>query len=148
MQAEEAAKFYVSVFKNSKIVSVNHYDENSAKAANMPKGSVLIVAFTLNGQEFMALNGGPAFKLSEAISFIIPCKDQQEIDYYWNHLSKGGEESVCGWLKDKFGLSWQVVPEQLDEWMKDPKKQARVMKEVLKMTKLDFKKLEAAAKEA
>src|SRR5213592_4178719 len=108
--AEEAVKFYVSVFKNSRIGHVTRYDEEGAKAAGRPKGSVMTVAFELEGQPFTALNGGPHFKFTEAISFVVQCQTQAEVDRYWNALTEGGAESQCGWLKDKYGLSWQVVP--------------------------------------
>ena len=107
-QAEEAAKFYTSIFKNSKIVSVSRYDEAGAKATGRPKGSVMVVVFELEGQQFTALNGGPVFKFTEAISFVVNCKTQEEVDQLWKKLSAGGEEGQCGWLKDKFGLSWQI----------------------------------------
>jgi predicted 3-demethylubiquinone-9 3-methyltransferase (glyoxalase superfamily) len=146
-QAEEAAKFYTSVFKNSKITGITHYDEESSKPSGMPVGTVLTVSFEINGQKFLGLNGGPMFKLSEAISFIIPCDTQEELDDYWAKLTAdGGEESYCGWLKDKFGLSWQVGPAKIEEWMNDPDrtKAARVMKAVLGMRKLNIAELEAA----
>ncbi len=146
-QAEEAAKFYVSIFKNSKLGHIARYDEASSKASGRPKGSVMTVTFNLDGQDFMGLNGGPVFKFSEAISFVVNCENQEEIDYHWNKLtSDGGEESVCGWLKDKYGLSWQIVPAVMDEMMsdKDKKKVERVMKAMLQMKKLDIKKLQDA----
>jgi predicted 3-demethylubiquinone-9 3-methyltransferase (glyoxalase superfamily) len=146
-QAEEAVNFYTSVFKNSKIGKTSRYDEATSKASGMPADSVMTITFDLDGREFMALNGGPAFKFTEAISLMVNCKDQKEIDYYWNKLtSDGGEESVCGWLKDKFGLSWQIVPESLDKLLseKDPAKSKRVMEAVMKMKKLDIEALENA----
>src|SRR5438874_10790815 len=145
--AEEAAKFYTSVFKNSKIGRILRYDEASAKAAGRPAGSVLTVEFEIEGQKFTALNGGPAFKLNESISFVVNCETQKEIDYFWEKLtSDGGEESQCGWLKDKFGLSWQVTPTVLIDMLhdKDPEESERVMKAMLQMQKIDIKKLEAA----
>jgi predicted 3-demethylubiquinone-9 3-methyltransferase (glyoxalase superfamily) len=141
--AEEAVKFYLSVFKKSKKGKVSRYGEG----APLPAGTVLTITFQIEGQEFLALNGGPHFKFNEAISFIIHCKTQKEIDYYWNKFIKGGgTESMCGWLKDKFGVSWQVVPEQIIEMMtsKDKKKSARVMEAILKMRKLDLKILKEA----
>ena len=142
--AEEAAKFYVSVFKNSKILTVSRYDD----AGPGPKGSVMVVSFQLEGQQFTALNGGPQFKFSEAFSFVVNCENQQEIDYYWNKLtSGGGQESQCGWLKDKFGFSWQITPTALGRLMsdKDPKKANRVMQALLQMKKLDIATQEEAA---
>src|ERR1044071_8279407 len=109
-KAEEAAQFYASIFKNSKIKSVTRYREDAANTSGRPKGSVLTVAFRLAGQEFLALNGGPIFEFTEAISFVVNCKTQKEVDYYWEKLSKGGAKVQCGWLKDKFGVSWQIVP--------------------------------------
>ena len=145
-QAEEAARFYCSVFANSKITRTAHYGEAAAKAAGRPKGSVMVVEFELDGQPFMALNGGPVFKLSEAMSLVVHCRDQKEVDAAWSKLTQGGEESQCGWLKDKFGLSWQVVPTALlamhaDE---DPAKRERVMAAMLKMKKLDLPTLKKA----
>ena len=145
-QAEEAAQFYMSVFKNSKILHVNRYGDGGPG----PKGSVMVVNFQLAGQEFTALNGGPRFTFSEAFSFVVNCENQQEIDEYWGKLtSGGGEESMCGWLKDKFGFSWQIVPTALGTLMsqKDPKKANRVMEALLKMRKLDIAKLKAAAED-
>jgi len=141
-QAEEAAKFYTSIFKNSKIVSVSRYGE----AGPGPKGTVMIATFQLEGQEFVALNGGPHFKFTEAISFVINCKTQEEVDHSWKKLSEGGEQSRCGWLKDKYGVSWQVVPTVLGELLrdKDAEKSKRVMQAMLKMDKLDIKKLQQA----
>lgn len=146
-QAEEAAKFYTSVFKNSKIGSTSRYDEASSKAAKMPVGSVMVITFELEGREFMALNGGPLFKFNESVSLVVNCNDQKEVDYYWEKLiSGGGQESMCGWLKDKFGLSWQIVPTELGKLMssKEPGKAQRVMAEMLKMKKLDINVLKNA----
>ena len=146
-QAEEAANFYASVFKNSKIGSISRYDENSAKAAGMPAGSVLTVTFELEGRQFMALNGGPLFKFNESFSLVVNCEDQKEVDYYWDKLtSGGGEESMCGWLKDKYGLSWQIVPSELEKLMtsKEPGKAQRVMGALLQMKKLDINILKNA----
>jgi predicted 3-demethylubiquinone-9 3-methyltransferase (glyoxalase superfamily) len=141
-QAEEAAKFYVSVFKNSKLGKVARYGE----AGPGPAGSAMTVQFELDGQPFIALNGGPQFKFTEAISFSIACKTQDEVDYYWESLSKGGEEGPCGWLKDQFGLSWQVNPTILGEMLSDPDraKANRAMKAMLKMKKIDIPTLERA----
>jgi len=145
-QAEEAARFYTSVFKKSKIGTVTRYGESASKAAGRPKGSVMTVTFQLDGQEFMALNGGPIFKFSEAISLMVNCDTQEEIDYFWQKLSEGGEPGPCGWLKDKFGLSWQIVPAVMGEWMKDKDvtRSERVMDALLKMKKLDIKALKQA----
>src|ERR1700704_5511397 len=138
-QAEEAMNFYVSIFKNSKVGGVTRYEESGAKASGRPVGSVMTAKFQLDGQEFIALNGGPHFKFTEAISFLVNCETQEEVDYYWQKLSAGGEESMCGWLKDKFGLSWQVVPAILSKLLSDPdpQKSQRVMKAMLQMKKID-----------
>ena len=143
--AEQAVKFYTSVFKNSKITGIARYGEAGAKAAGRPKGSVLTITFCLDGQEFMALNGGPHFKFNEAVSFVVSCKTQAELDRYWQKLSAGGEEVQCGWLKDKFGVSWQVVPTVVAKMMqdKDAEKSNRVMQAILQMKKLDIQKLKA-----
>jgi predicted 3-demethylubiquinone-9 3-methyltransferase (glyoxalase superfamily) len=140
--AEEAAKFYTSVFPNSKIVKLARYGEGSPG----PAGSVMTVEFQLEGQSFVALNGGPHFKFSEAISFVVNCQTQDEIDFYWEKLSAGGGEVQCGWLKDKFGLSWQIVPTVLPELLADPnrEKAQRVMKAMLTMKKLDIAALKQA----
>ena len=147
-KAEEAANFYTSVFKNSKIVSVARYGDEAAKASGMPKGTAMTVAFELDGQKFVALNGGPHFKFTEAVSFVVNCKTQDEVDHYWEKLSAGGDEKAqqCGWLKDKYGLSWQIVPTVMVEMLqdKDPKKSGRVMQALLKMKKLDIKTLKQA----
>lgn len=147
-QAEEAANFYVSVFKNSKVTSVVRYTKAAANVAGRPEGSVLTVGFELNGQKFLALNGGPIFSFSEAISFVIDCASQEEVDEYWSKLSEGGEEGECGWLKDKYGLSWQIVPTALGTMLADPdaEKAERVMRAMLQMRKLDLPKLEEAFK--
>jgi predicted 3-demethylubiquinone-9 3-methyltransferase (glyoxalase superfamily) len=146
--AEEAVKFYTSIFKNSKIGKIARYDEAGEKAAGRPAGSVMIVEFQIEGQEFVALNGGPIFKFTEAISFVVNCETQEEVDYYWEKLSQGGKEVQCGWLKDKYGLSWQIVPTVLGELLsdKDAAKAQRVMQAMLKMVKLDIEKLKQAAK--
>ncbi len=146
-RAEEAVNFYASVFKNVKIGKTTRYTEESAQVSGMPVGAVLTVEFDIDGQSFMALNGGPIFKFTEAISFMIDCKDQAEVDYYWNKLtSGGGEESQCGWLKDKFGLSWQVVPTQMSEYMRgdDEVGSKRAMAAMLEMKKLDIATLKKA----
>jgi predicted 3-demethylubiquinone-9 3-methyltransferase (glyoxalase superfamily) len=145
-KAEEAVKFYASIFKNSKIKSVTRYSEDAAKVSGRPKGSVLTVAFELAGQEFLALNGGPIFKFTEAVSFIVNCETQAEVDRLWERLSEGGEEGQCGWLKDKYGLSWQIVPTVLGKMLqdKDARKSERVMSALLQMKKLDIKRLEQA----
>jgi predicted 3-demethylubiquinone-9 3-methyltransferase (glyoxalase superfamily) len=146
-QAEEAAKFYTSVFKNSKVGRILRYDETSAKAAGRPVGSVLTIEFEIEGQKFTALNGGPQFKFNESISFVVNCKTQEEVDYFWEKLTAGGgQESECGWLKDKFGLSWQVTPTVLIDMLndKDPKKAERVMKAMMQMQKIEINKLKAA----
>jgi predicted 3-demethylubiquinone-9 3-methyltransferase (glyoxalase superfamily) len=148
-QAEEAVKFYTSVFKNSKIHKITHYDEESSKAAGKPKGTVMTVEFELEGQEFVALNGGPQFKFSEAVSFVVNCESQDEVDYYWAKLTEAGDVNAqqCGWLKDKYGLSWQIVPRVLIELLKDPDpdRARRVMKAVLQMKKIDIETLKKAA---
>src|SRR6266478_6166019 len=145
-KAEEAATFYTSVFKNSKIGKIARYDEAGEKASGRPKESVMTVEFQLEGQQFVALNGGPRFKFTEAISFVVNCKTQAEVDKFWKKLSAGGKEVQCGWLKDKFGLSWQIVPTVLGELLsdKDAANSQRVMQAMLKMVKLDIKKLKEA----
>lgn len=148
-QAEEAANFYVSIFKNSKIGKTTRYDEDVAKVSGKPEGSVMTVEFQLEGQDFIALNGGPQFKFTEAISFSVACETQQEVDYFWNKLSEGGEEGPCGWLKDKYGLSWQIVPTILTEMLKDQdaEKGKRVTRAMLQMKKLDIETLKKAYEE-
>jgi predicted 3-demethylubiquinone-9 3-methyltransferase (glyoxalase superfamily) len=146
-QAEEAAKFYTSVFKNSKLGKILRYDEASAKAAGGTVGSVLTIEFEIEGQKFTALNGGPQFKFNESVSFVVYCETQDEVDYFWQKLTAdGGRESECGWLRDKFGLSWQVTPTVLIEMLhdKDPKKSERVMNAMMRMQKIDISKLKAA----
>ncbi len=140
--AEEAVNHYISIFKNSKILNAARYGE----AGPGPKGSVMTVQFQLDGQEFIALNGGPQFKFTEAISLLVNCDTQAEVDELWSKLSAGGEEGPCGWLKDKFGLSWQIVPSTLGKMMqdKDPKKSKRVMEAMLQMKKMDIARLEHA----
>jgi predicted 3-demethylubiquinone-9 3-methyltransferase (glyoxalase superfamily) len=146
-QAEEAARFYTSIFDDSKIQTITHYGDAAAEASGRPKGSVMTVEFEIQGQRFVGLNGGPQFKFSEAISFVVNCKNQKEIDTLWAKLTAGGgEPSVCGWLKDKFGLSWQIVPAKFWELMEgDPKKGERVMAALMQMTKIDLETLEKAA---
>jgi predicted 3-demethylubiquinone-9 3-methyltransferase (glyoxalase superfamily) len=141
-QAEEAARFYTSIFKNSTIGEITHYGEGSPR----PKGSVLTVRFQLDGQEFLALNGGPQFKFTEAVSFIVHCETQEELDRMWEKLSEGGEEVQCGWLKDQYGLSWQIVPTVLPKMLSDPDsaRAERVLQAVMRMKKLDINTLEEA----
>ena len=145
-QAEEAANFYVSIFKNSKIGDITRYGEAAAEISGKPKGSVMTITFQIEGQEFTALNGGPQFKFTEAISLLVNCDTQQEVDELWEKLSEGGEEGPCGWLKDKYGVSWQVVPRILDEMIRDPDpvKAERVMKAMLQMQKIDIAGLQQA----
>jgi len=146
-QAEEAVKFYASIFKNSKIGRILRYSGEAAKASGRQVGSVLTIEFELEGQKFTALNGGPQFKFNESVSFVVYCETQDEVDYFWQKLmSDGGEESACGWLTDKFGLSWQVTPTVLIEMLhdKDPNKSERVMNAMMQMQKIDISKLKAA----
>lgn len=147
-QAEDAAKFYTGIFKNSRIVNISRYGEAGREIHGRPAGSVMTVAFELEGQAFTALNGGPVFTFNEAVSFQIYCETQREVDYYWEKLSAGGDENAqqCGWLKDKFGLSWQVVPTVLPEMISDPdpKKSQRTFEAMLRMKKLDIDKLQRA----
>ena len=140
-QAEEAAKFYVSIFRNSKIKQTVLYGDTGPG----PKGSVMTVHFELDGREFLALNAGPKFKFNHAISLMVNCETQKELDEMWKKLSAGGATEVCGWLRDRYGLSWQIVPANLQELVKDPAKSDKVMREVVKMTKLDIATLERAA---
>jgi predicted 3-demethylubiquinone-9 3-methyltransferase (glyoxalase superfamily) len=141
-KAEEAATFYVSIFANSRIARVTRYGNTGPG----PAGSVMTVVFELEGQEFIALNGGPQFKFTEAVSFSVSCQSQEEVDRFWEKLAAGGEPGPCGWLKDKYGLSWQIVPEVLLEMLqdRDPEKSARVMQAMLKMKKLDIRALQRA----
>lgn len=145
-QAEEAATFYVSIFHNSKLGQVTRYGEAGAKASGRPEGSVMTVTFEIEGQEFMALNGGPLFPFTEAISFMVKCGTQQDIDEMWRKLSDGGTEGPCGWLKDKYGLSWQIVVPAWDEMLRDqdPAKRERVMAAILEMSKPDIEKIQRA----
>ena len=148
-QAEQAAKFYTSIFKNSTVGKILRYGEEVAKVSESgrPVGSVLTIEFELDGQKFVALNGGPQFKFNESVSFVVNCETQEEVDHFWAKLtSDGGEESACGWLKDKFGLSWQITPTILIDMLhdKDSEKSERVMKAMLQMQKIDIAKLKAA----
>lgn len=148
-KAEEAARFYTSIFKNSKMGNIALYGKEGEKVSGQPAGSVMTVEFQLEGQDFVALNGGPEFTFNEAISFVVNCTNQAEVDRYWKLLSHGGKKVQCGWLKDKYGVSWQVVPVVLGKLLsgKDTSKSARVMEAMLKMAKINIKKLEQAAKE-
>ena len=146
-QAEEAANFYTSLFENSKIGRIFRYTEEAAEKTGCPVGSVLTIEFEIEGQKFVALNGGPLFKFNESISFVINCETQEEVDYFWGKLTAdGGEESACGWLKDKFGLSWQVTPTVLIDMLhdNDQEKSGRVMQAMLQMKKIEIPKLKAA----
>ena len=145
-QGEEAARFYAAIFADSKIGKISRNDEASAKASGQPAGSALTVEFELAGQSFLALNGGPQFQFSAAVSFVVQCEDQDEVDHYWSRLTEGGEESMCGWLKDRFGVSWQIVPTQLNELMSgaDAEASGRVMQALLQMRKLDLPTLRRA----
>ena len=146
-QAEEAAKFYASIFKNSKIGRIFRYTDEAAEKTGRTVGSVLTIEFEIEGQKFVALNGGPRFKFNESVSFVVNCESQDEVDYFWDKLTAdGGEGSACGWLKDKFGLSWQVVPTVLIDMLhdKDSKKSERVMNAMLQMKKIEIKTLQQA----
>lgn len=141
-QAEEAALFYTSIFKDSKIEGISYYGKEGFEIHNQPEGTVMVVEFRINGQSFSAMNGGPVFKFNESISLQVFCDSQAEIDYYWDKLtSDGGEEVQCGWLKDKYGLSWQIVPSILPELMKDASKAGKVMNAFMQMKKMDIDKL-------
>jgi predicted 3-demethylubiquinone-9 3-methyltransferase (glyoxalase superfamily) len=142
-EGEEAAEFYTSVFPNSKIKEVARY----GAAGPRPEGTVMTVSFELDGQDFAALNGGPEFKFNEAVSFLVSCKDQEEVDWYWEELSEGGEQGPCGWLKDRYGVSWQIIPTALDELLGDPdrEKSQRVMQAMLGMGKIEISGLQQAA---
>lgn len=142
-QAEEAMNFYVSIFKNSKVLTVNRYGE----AGPGPKGTVMTASFLLDGQEFVALNGGPVYQITPAVSFVVNCETQDEVDSYWEQLTAGGQEVQCGWLRDKFGVSWQVVPKALPSLLSnpDPAKAQRVMAAMMKMKKIDIPALQRAA---
>jgi predicted 3-demethylubiquinone-9 3-methyltransferase (glyoxalase superfamily) len=141
-KAEEAANFYVSIFKNSKIGKMNRYGDHGPG----PKGTVMIATFQIDGQEFIALNGGPQFKFSPATSFVVNCETQEEVDHFWEKLSAGGTKQQCGWLQDRFGVSWQIVPTALAKLMSDPdrEKTGRVMQALMQMDKIDIKRLEQA----
>ncbi len=145
-QAEQAAAFYTGIFKDSKISAIHRYTE----AGPGPEGTVMLVEFELNGQKFSALNGGPQFSFNEAVSIVVPCADQAEIDYYWSSLTEGGQEIACGWLKDRYGLCWQIVPAAFLELASDPDRQkaARVMRAMLTMTKFDIAEIEKAYADA
>ncbi len=145
-EGEEAAQFYTSVFPNSKIVEVTHY----GSAGPRPEGMVMTVSFELDGRRFVALNGGPEFSFNESISFFVDCKDQEEVDAYWSKLSEGGQEGPCGWLKDRFGVSWQIIPTALGRLLSepDPERAQRAMKAMLSMKKIEVEELERAAADA
>ncbi len=149
-QAEEAVKFYVSIFKNSKIGKITRYGKEGYEFHKMPEGKVMTVEFQIEGQKFTALNGGPMFNFNGGVSFVVNCKNQEEVDYYWKKLSKGGDDKaqMCGWLKDKYGMSWQVIPTVLIKMLqdKDKKKSGSVMNAMLLMKKIDIKKLKQAFK--
>ncbi len=149
-QAEEAAIFYVSIFKDSEITRMTHYGDAGKEVHGRAQGSVMTVTFRLNGQEFMALNGGPAFKFNESVSFLIPCDTQEEIDYYWEKLSADPLAEQCGWLKDKYGLSWQIAPKTMGDFVGDPEseKSQRAMAVMMQMKKIDIAKLEKAYNDA
>lgn len=147
-QAEEAVNFYTSIFPNSTIGTITRYGGEGVEMSGRPTGSVMTMAFELNGQAFTALNGGPMFKFTEAISFVVNCDSQEEVDMYWEKLSEGGDENAqqCGWLKDKYGVSWQIVPAMIGELLsgKDPEKTKRAMQELMQMKKIDINKLQQA----
>jgi len=145
-QAEDAVKFYTSIFKDSETGSINRFGKEGFEFHGMPEGSVMTVNFRLNEMNFIALNGGPLFKFNESISIVVHCDTQEEIDHYWSSLTAGGEESMCGWLKDKFGVSWQINPSILSAYLadKDPAKRSRVGQAIFKMRKLDIQKLKDA----
>jgi len=145
-QAEEAMNFYIGIFKSAKVLSVNRY----GKGAPLPEGTLLTANFELNGMQFVALNGGPVFKFNPAISFVVDCETQEEVDYYWDKLGAGGTYSQCAWLEDKFGVSWQIVPKQLGQLLSDPDpaKAGRVMQAMMQMTKIDISGLQRAANAA
>ncbi len=148
-QAEEAANFYVSLFRNSEVKSVTRYPPEGEEVTGKTPGSVMTVTFLLDGQEFIALNGGPQFKFTEAISLVVNCETQEEIDHFWEKLTAGGTEVECGWLKDKYGLFWQITPPVLNEMLQDEdrEKAGRVMKAMLRMKKIDIRTLEQAYRE-
>jgi len=140
-QAEEAANFYTSIFKHSKIENISRYGKEGFEIHGKKEGTAMTVSFQINGQSFTALNGGPIFKFTEAVSFQVFCETQEEIDNYWNKLTEGGQEGQCGWLKDKFGISWQIIPTILSTLMSDPSKSEKVTKAFLQMKKFDIEKL-------
>jgi predicted 3-demethylubiquinone-9 3-methyltransferase (glyoxalase superfamily) len=140
-QAEEAVNFYLSLFQNSKIESISHYGKEGFEIHGQKEGTVLTIGFQINGQSFTALNGGPFFKFNEAISFQIFCDTQEEIDYYWSKLTDGGEKEQCGWLKDRYGISWQIVPTILSKLLRDPDRADKVTKAFLQMKKFDIERL-------
>jgi predicted 3-demethylubiquinone-9 3-methyltransferase (glyoxalase superfamily) len=144
--AEEAVNYYVSIFNNSKVGAITTYDEEAAKVSGMPEGMVMTIAFQLDGQDFTALNGGPHFKFTEAVSFVVNCETQEEVDRFWDKLTQGGQEVQCGWLKDKFGLSWQIVPTVLVKMLADAdtEKAKRVAHALFQMKKIDIEKLQQA----
>ncbi len=146
-QAEEAVNFYVSIFRNSRITNIARYGDDAAKVSGRPQGSVMTVAFELDGQAFVALNGGPVFTFSPAVSFIVDCATQEEVDRLWDRLSAGGEQQQCGWLRDKYGVTWQIVPTVLGKLLGDPDaaRAQRVMQAMLQMNKLDIGALKQAA---
>ncbi len=148
-EAEEAARFYTSLFADAEIIRTDRYGKAGAEVAGMPEGSVLTVGFTINGQTFIAINGGPIFKFTPAISLMVMCKDQNEVDRLWEALSEGGEKSQCGWLTDRYGLSWQIVPEGMDALVHDPDpaKAERMTAAMLKMGKLDINELKRLAEQ-
>jgi predicted 3-demethylubiquinone-9 3-methyltransferase (glyoxalase superfamily) len=147
-QAEEAVNFYISIFKDSRVGKVSRYGKQGFEQHHMPEGTIMTVEFWLDGQKFLALNGGPVFRFNEAVSFVVNCESQEEVNYYWDKLSEGGDPNaqMCGWLKDKFGLSWQVVPTAMSELMSSPdrEKAGRTMNAMLKMKKLDLPALRRA----
>lgn len=149
VQAEEAANFYVSVFKNSRILGVSRYGKEAARASGKAEGSLMTISFELDGQKIAALNGGPMFTFNPALSLVVNCEDQDEVDHYWNHLAQGGDPSAqqCGWLKDRYGLSWQIVPVQLIELLSsaDPLKAQKAMRAMLAMKKIDIAALQEAS---
>ncbi len=144
--AEEAARFYVALFRDSRIVSVSRYGKEAAAAAGMPEGTAMTVTFRIEGQEFTAINGGPVFRFTEAVSFVVHCESQAEVNYYWRRLADGADPAAqrCGWLKDRYGLSWQIVPRVLPELLQDRRKAGRVMQKLLQMTKIDIATLQQA----
>jgi predicted 3-demethylubiquinone-9 3-methyltransferase (glyoxalase superfamily) len=147
-RAEEAVNFYISIFDHSTVTTSTRYSDESARLSGMPEGSLMTIGFQLDGQDFVALNGGPTFTFNEAVSFVVSCHTQEEIDHYWDALSQGGDEKAqqCGWLKDRFGVSWQVVPTELSQWLNHPDgvKAQKAMSAMLQMKKLDMRVLQTA----